>query len=121
MNAATPANSTISSNRARTARRLIPSIAALRKTLSRPVRSGWNPVPISSSDPTRPRTVAQPVLGSVMRDRILRSVLFPAPLRPTTPTTSPGAISNDTSRSAQIVAALSPPSRAVPRAAGRPR
>lgn len=38
-----------------------------------------------------------------MRDRILSSVLLPAPLRPMTPTTSPRLISNETSFGAQIV------------------
>src|SRR5262249_9972207 len=38
-----------------------------------------------------------------MRERILSSVDLPAPLRPMTPTTSPGATSRLTSFSAQIV------------------
>ena len=42
-----------------------------------------------------------PVVGSVMRDRTFRSVDLPAPLRPTTPTTSPRSTSKDTSLSAQ--------------------
>ena len=46
---------------------------------------------------------ARPVVGSVMRDRILSSVLLPAPLRPMMPTTSPRLTSNETSFSAQIV------------------
>ena len=49
---------------------------------SRPVSSGWKPVPTSSSDPTRPRSTARPSVGSVMRARILSSVDLPAPLRP---------------------------------------
>src|SRR5215831_10995051 len=44
-----------------------------------------------------------PLVGSVMRERILSSVDLPAPLRPMTPTTSPGATSKLTSFSAQIV------------------
>ena len=39
---------------------------------------------------------AAPV-GSVMRERILSSVLLPAPLRPMMPTTSPSCTSNETS------------------------
>src|SRR5207302_63753 len=70
---------------------------------SRPVSSGWNPVPTSSRLPTRPRTSARPSVGSVIRDRIFSSVLLPAPLWPMTPSTSPGATSTETSRRAQMV------------------
>ena len=34
----------------------MPRIAPFRKMFSRPVSSGWKPVPTSSSEPTRPRT-----------------------------------------------------------------
>ena len=61
----------------------------MRKMFSRPVSSGWKPVPTSSSEPTRPVTSAQPVVGSVIRERIFSSVLLPAPLWPIRPTTSP--------------------------------
>ena len=44
---------------------------------------------------------AWPLVGSVMRERILSNVLLPAPLRPMMPTTSPLSTSNETSRSAQ--------------------
>ena len=64
-------------------------MAPFRKMFSRPVSSGWKPVPTSSSEPTRPRISARPVVGAVMRDRIFSSVLLPAPLRPMMPTTSP--------------------------------
>ncbi len=70
---------------------------------SRPVSSGWKPVPTSSSEPTRPRSRTRPSVGSVMREMILSSVLLPAPFRPMMPTTSPCPTSNDTSRSAQII------------------
>ena len=46
--------------------------------------------------------LARPRVGVVMRDRILSSVLLPAPLRPMMPTTSPRVISNETSSSAQM-------------------
>ena len=39
-------------------------------------------MPTSSSEPTRPWSSAQPRVGSVIRERILSSVLLPAPLRP---------------------------------------
>ena len=65
---------------------------------SRPVSSGWKPVPTSSSEATRPRSRTQPSVGSVIRLRIFRSVLLPAPLRPMMPTTSPGWTSNETLR-----------------------
>ena len=56
---------------------------------SRPVSSGWKPVPTSSRLPTRPRMTACPAVGVVIRVRSFRSVDFPAPLRPMTPRTSP--------------------------------
>jgi len=40
------------------------------------------PVQPRGSDPTRPRSSARPDVGSVIRDRILSKVDFPAPLRP---------------------------------------
>ena len=45
----------------------------------------------------------------MIRDRILRNVLFPAPLRPMTPTASPRLISREMFFSAQIVEADSVP------------
>ncbi len=68
---------------------------------SRPVSSGWKPVPTSSSEPTRPSSVTCPSVGSVMRLRIFSSVLLPAPLRPMMPTTSPRLTSKQTSLRAQ--------------------
>ena len=101
MKGPTSANSTISSNRRWISVRLMFRIAPLRKTFSRPVSSGWNPVPTSSSAPTRPRRRASPSVGGVIRERIFRSVLLPAPLCPMTPNISPGRTSNSMSRSAQ--------------------
>src|SRR5262245_47621151 len=49
-----------------------------------------------------------PVVGGVIRDRIFSSVDLPAPLRPMTPTTSPGATSKLTSLRAQIAVFESP-------------
>ena len=69
---------------------------------SRPVSSGWKPVPDLEQRSDAPVDLARGrAVGSVMRDRIFSSVLLPAPLRPMMPTTSPRAISNDTSSSAQ--------------------
>ena len=42
-----------------------------------------------------------PEFGLVMRERILSRVLFPAPLRPMIPTTSPRLTSKETSSRAQ--------------------
>ena len=56
---------------------------------SRPVSSGWKPVPTSSSAATRPRVRETPAVGAVIPARILRMVLLPAPLRPTMPSASP--------------------------------
>ena len=58
-------------------------------------------MPTSSSDATRPRSLAEPSVGSTIRDSIFSKVLFPAPLRPMIPTTSPWGTSNDTSLTAQ--------------------
>src|SRR5438874_5692112 len=80
--------------------------------LSRPVSSGWNPVPTSSNDPTRPCNSAQPRVGLVMRDSTLSSVLLPAPLLPMMPTTSPGSTLKETSSSAHT--------RSISRATVRP-
>ena len=68
---------------------------------SRPVSSGWKPVPTSSRLATRPLMVTRPAVGSVMRERIFSSVDLPAPLRPMMPTTSPRLTSKETSFSAQ--------------------
>ena len=67
----------------------MPRIAPLRKMFSRPVSSGWKPVPTSSRLATRPRSVdaAFGRLGDAAR--IFSSVLLPAPLRPMMPRTSP--------------------------------
>ena len=61
MNCSTPANSTMSRNLRAISRRLIPSTEPFRKTFSRPVSSGWKPVPTSSRLPTRPRISARPL------------------------------------------------------------
>ena len=95
-------------------------IAAESMMFSRPVNSGWNPVPTSSSDPTRPFVTPRPVVGGVMRARIFSIVLLPAPLRPMMPTVSPARISKETSFSAQnsLAAASSAPSGALGDEAG---
>src|SRR4051812_6354378 len=101
MKSRTPEKSTISSNFAAISLRDIPRMAPFRKTLSRPLSSGWKPVPTSRIELTRPAISAYPSVGSVMRARIERSVDFPAPFGPITPSTSPRPTSNDTSRRAQ--------------------
>ena len=63
--------------------------------------STWKPVPTSRRLATRPRIVTRPADGSVMRLRTFSSVLFPAPLRPMMPTTSPSWTLKETSRRAQ--------------------
>ena len=75
---------------------------------SRPVSSGWKPVPTSSRLATRPRILTRPSVGSVMRERILSSVILPAPLRPMMPSTSPRLTSKLTSLSAQNSSTASP-------------
>src|SRR5574340_996774 len=109
MKASTSAKATISSNLRAISRRDIPRMAPLRYTLSRPVSSGWNPVPTSSNPQKRPVMTARPFVGSVTRERIFSRVLLPEPLLPITPNTSPFLISNDTSRSAQRLSVAGEP------------
>ena len=92
----------ISSRRDRTSRLVIPRIAPFRYVFSIPVSSPWNPVPTSSSEPTRPRVRQTPSVGVVMPLMTLSSVLLPAPLEPMIPSAVPSSTLNDTSRSDQI-------------------
>ena len=93
----------------------MPRMAPLRKMFSRPVSSGWKPVPTSSRLATRPRSVTRPFVGSVMRLNIFSKVLLPAPLRPMTPRTSPCSTSKLTSLSAQNSSTSSPWTISLPR------
>ena len=70
-------------------------------TFSRPLSSGFNPVPSSSRLSTRPCTSNVPVVGYIAPLRILSSVLLPEPLTPMTPSDSPRRTVSETSRSAQ--------------------
>ena len=99
--ASTSENATISSNLRVISDRRMPRSEPLRYTFSRPVSSGWNPVPTSNRLATRPRIVIVPEVGSVMRLSARSSVLLPAPLRPTIPTTEPPSIENDRLSSAR--------------------
>ena len=74
------------------------------------MKSGWNPAPSSSSDPTRPPAATRPVVGLMIPAISRSSVDLPEPLRPTSPTASPGAIPSETSR------APTPPARPSARA-----
>jgi len=69
---------------------------------SRPVSSGWKPVPTSKRLPRRPFIIARPLVGSVIRESNFKSVLFPAPFLPMIPTTSPCFTSKETSFRAQM-------------------
>ncbi len=71
------------------------------KTFCRPVKSGWKPMPSSSSAATRPATRISPQVGWVVPAIIFSRVLLPAPLTPTMPTASPGSMVNSTSRRIQ--------------------
>src|SRR5437879_4393259 len=82
MNRSSPAKRTIASKRDATSRRGRPRMEALRKTLSRPDSSGWNPAPSSSRAETRPSTMMSPAVGVKIRVRSFRRVLFPEPLEP---------------------------------------
>ena len=87
----TPENSTIWSSLRVDLARFIPRIDPFRKMFSRPVSSGLKPVPTSRRLPTRPRIIARPLVGVVIRVSTLSSVDLPAPFRPITPTASPSA------------------------------
>src|SRR6267154_2114609 len=56
---------------------------------SMPVSSGWKPELTSMSAASLPRIVISPTVGVVIPARILRMVVFPAPLCPTMPSASP--------------------------------
>ena len=75
-------------------------MAAFRRMFSRPVNSGWKPMPSSSSEATLPRTVTAPAVGEVTPESSLSRVLLPAPFSPTIPRLSPWRSSKLTSRSA---------------------
>ena len=64
----------MSANLASTSSLVIPRIDPYRKTFSRPVSSGWNPMPTSSRLPTRPRRRTSPSDGAVIRARALAQV-----------------------------------------------
>ena len=100
MNRSSSANETISSIASRTRARDSPWIEPFRYTFSRPVNSGWNPAPSSSSEATRPPASTRPEVGPMIPETMRRSVVLPEPLRPTRPTASPGSTVSETSRSA---------------------
>jgi hypothetical protein len=109
MNCSNSANATISSIASRTFVRDSPWIEPFRYTFSRPVKSGWNPAPSSSSDAIRPPASIRPDVGLMIPETIRSSVDLPEPFRPTRPTASPGSIVSDTSRSARTSRARSLP------------
>ena len=79
----------MSSKRTAMSRRLMPRIAALRKTFSRPDSSGWKPAPSSSSADIRLCTRTVPEFGWRMPAMHFSSVDLPEPFWPMTPNTSP--------------------------------
>src|ERR1043166_5982827 len=105
MNFSTSAKATISSNFRVISCLLMPRMAPLRYTFSRPVSSGWKPVPTSSKLPTRPWSCTSPVVGSVIWLRTFRSVAFPAPPCPHHP---PGRLQHARQAVAQRAVGLAP-------------
>src|SRR3954467_3422413 len=75
---------------------------------SRPVSSGWNPTPTEISGATRPRTETRPSVGAVTPASMRSKVLLPEPLRPITPTVSPGSTLRSTPRIAQRLVRVVP-------------
>ncbi len=100
---------------------------ALTNTFARPVNSGLNPLPSSSSATTRPRVMDRPALGRSVFAMICSSVLLPLPLRPMMPTLWPARICRLTSfraKNSRRCACARPmmPSRTPPGSNGsRPR
>ena len=94
------AKATISSKRSWICRRRRPWSEPLRYTFSRPVKSGWKPAPSSSSEPIRPPAATCPLVGLMIPATMRSSVVLPEPLRPISPTASPGATASETSCSA---------------------
>jgi hypothetical protein len=95
------AKASMSSKRSTISSCSIPRIRPLSMAFSRPVKSGLNPVPMPKIADRRPRTSTSPVVGRKTPEIMLKSVLFPAPLRPTTPRVVPGSTSRLKSCSAQ--------------------
>src|SRR5580765_7829559 len=104
MKSSSSANATISSKRSRMYERFRPRIEPLRKTFSRPVKSGWNPAPSSSSVPILPPTSTRPCVGLMIPATMRSSVLLPEPFRPTSARPLPGSAAKETSRSAHTSA-----------------
>ena len=96
-----PANSTTSGTSALISCSLNPMMRPPTSTFWVPVKSAWNPVPSSRSEETRPSVRTAPTEGVVVPVMIFKSVLLPAPFRPTMPTDSPGPSEKETSRRAQ--------------------
>src|SRR5665213_2067043 len=101
MNCSSSAKATISSKRFSISRLDSPSSEAFRKTLSRPVRSGWKPAPSSSRAANLPLTSIRPSVGWMIPATHLRRVDFPEPLWPSRPQVSPSPISASMPRRAQ--------------------
>lgn len=68
---------------------VMPKIVPFKKIFSRPVNSGWKPVPTSNKLAMRPFTFICPVVGSVTRESNLSKVDLPAPFLPIIPSISP--------------------------------
>src|SRR6476620_5680927 len=100
------ANSTIWSNFRLVSASDMPRIAALRKTLSRPVSCGWKPAPVAMSPAIRPRVSTWPASGFITPLISLSRLLLPEPLRHIRPSDSPASISNETSLTARNVSLI---------------
>ena len=95
------ANSTMASNLRLVSFSVMPRIAALRKTFSRPVSWGWKPAPVAISPAIRPRVRTVPESGFITPLIILSRVLLPEPLSPIRPMDSPCSTVKDTSLTAR--------------------
>src|SRR5271154_6559512 len=94
------AKSRISGRRRRISGPFRPSSAAFMRAFSRPVKSGWKPMPSSRMEATVPRRSTVPDVARVVPATILSSVDLPAPFSPMSPRACPRDSSNETSERA---------------------
>ena len=105
-------NATIASRRSSICSLTSPCSAPLRKMFSRPEKSRPKPAPSLSWATTWPPHATRPEFSGTIPDSTRSVDDFPAPLRPTIPTVSPGSMRSETSFSASTGAG--PPARCLP-------
>ncbi len=94
------AKSRTSGNRRRISAPESPRSAAFIRAFSRPVNSGWKPMPSSRIEATVPERSTLPEVARVVPATIFRSVDFPAPFSPMSPRARPRGSVKETSERA---------------------